>query len=476
MTVERATAGRSAPDGGDPLTQAVALARQLQSANAELRRERDRLAASALHDPLTGALSRPVFRVELSRALSKLARRPHPLAVLFVDVDRLKQINDSHGHAAGDELIRQTVQRIRSSVRPSDVIGRIGGDEFVILLDDLSSHDDAEIIADRVVRRVGELCAIAPNVLTQPSVSVGVAFADANKEDNADLLIAHADAAMYKAKISGRNRYELFDAAAYDAANSRTLMRAELMAAAPAGQLTLHYQPIFDLATDTPSAVEALLRWQHPTQGLLAAGDFIEIANESGVLANLGPWVIAQACRQLERWDQELQDRSPARMFLNLSISQLVHPGLIEHTSRSLAEARLDPARLVIEITESEMLDNTDAVTDAVQGLMNLGCQLAIDDFGAGYSALSRLIDLPAEILKIDQSFVQQLSSRPEAASIIAAVLLLAHNLRKTVIAEGVEDENTLITLTELGCELAQGFHLSRPEPADTITLQLAAR
>ncbi|MCW2547816.1 MAG: two-component response regulator [Mycobacterium sp.] len=253
-------------------------------------------------------------------------------------------------------------------------------------------------------------------------------------------------------------------------------MRNELMAAAPADQLTMHYQPIVDLATGAPTAVEALLRWNHPTLGLLPAGQFIDIANESGLLASLGPWTIAQACQQLARWDQELHDRSPAQMFINLSISQLGHPGLIDNAVRSLTETELDPARLVIEITESEVLDNSEAVTTAVQGFLALGCQLAIDDFGAGYSALSRLIDLPAEILKIDQSFVQQLSSRPEAAAIIAAVLLLAHNLHKTVVAEGVEDENALITLTELGCELAQGFHLSRPQPPDRITAQLANR
>jgi diguanylate cyclase (GGDEF)-like protein len=476
MTAGPTAAVSSASGPDDPLTQAITLAKQLQSANAELRRERDRLAASALEDPLTGATTRPVFCAELTRALSKLSRRPQPLAVLFVDVDRLKQINDSHGHAAGDELIRQTMQRVRSSIRPSDLIARIGGDEFAILLDDLTSHSEAEVIAQRLVRKVGEPCIIAPNVLTQPSVSVGVAFADRESVNDADGLLAHADVAMYKAKTSGRNRYALFDATAYHAASSRTQMRNELMAAAPADQLTMHYQPIMDLATGAPTAVEALLRWNHPTLGLLPAGQFIDIANESGLLASLGPWTIAQACQQLADWDKELHDRSPAQMFINLSISQLAHPGLIDNAVSSLTKAEVDPARLVIEITESEVLDNSEAVTTAVQGFLTLGCQLAIDDFGAGYSALSRLIDLPAEILKIDQSFVQQLSSRPEAAAIIAAVLLLAHNLHKTVVAEGVEDENALITLTELGCELAQGFHLSRPQPPDRITAQLANR
>jgi diguanylate cyclase (GGDEF)-like protein len=474
MTIEQAAAGSSDTDPYAALSQALTLAAHLQSANAELRRERDRLASSALRDPLTGAMTRSVFCAELTRALSKLSRRSHPLAVLFIDVDRLKQINDSQGHAAGDELIRQTVQRVQASVRPSDVIARIGGDEFVILLDDLGSHGEAEIIAQRLVRNVSKPCQIAPNVVAQPSVSVGVAFADGESVNDADDLLAHADVAMYRAKTSGRNRYELFDAAAYDAASLRTQLRAELLTAAPAGQLTLHYQPIFDLATSSTIAVEALLRWHHPTLGLLCAGEFIDIANESGLLASLGPWVITQACQQLADWDRKLDDRAPAQVFINLSIGQLTHPGLTHAAALSLTKAHLDPARLVIEITESEVLDNSEAVTTAIQGLLSLGCQLAIDDFGSGYSALSRLIDLPADILKIDQSFVQQLSTRPEAAAIIAAVLLLAHNLHKRVVAEGIEDENAVITLTELGCELAQGFHLSRPQPPETITAELA--
>ena len=285
---------------------------QLQHSNAELRTERDELAAKALRDPLTGALSRSVFYEELTRALARLPRKAHPLAVLFIDLDRLKQVNDSHGHAAGDELIRQTVARLAASVRPSDAIARIGGDEFVVLLDDLHTAQEAEIIADRVLRMISEPCQVTPGVLVNPSASVGVALADGDST-GADVLLSHADAAMYKAKQRGRGRYELFDPAAYTEATARIQLEAELEAAIPADQLLLHYQPIFDLSTGAVAAVEALLRWRHPTRGLLAADAFIDVAEDSGLLASIGPWVIGQACRQLAGWDRRLGRRSPRR-------------------------------------------------------------------------------------------------------------------------------------------------------------------
>ena len=445
---------------------------QLQHSNAELRIERDELAARALRDPLTGALSRSVFHEELTRALARLPRNAHPLAVLFIDLDRLKQVNDSHGHAAGDELIRQTVSRLSASVRPSDAIARFGGDEFVVLLDDLHAGQEAEIIAGRVLRTLSEPCQVAPGVLINPSASVGVALAD-GASTVADDLLSHADAAMYKAKQRGRGRYELFDPAAYTEATARTQLEAELAAAIPFDQLLLHYQPIFDLATGAVSAVEALLRWRHPTRGMLAADAFIEVAEDSGLLASIGPWVIDQACSQLARWDRQLGRHAPSQIYVNLSVSELVAPGLHESVRASAEAADISLGRLVIEITESGMLDKLGTVTDSVDRFVQLGCHIAIDDFGTGYSALSRLVELPADILKIDQSFVRGLSRGHESAAVIAAILLLAHNLRKTVVAEGVEDAAALATLTELGCEHAQGFFLSRPQAPEAIADQL---
>lgn len=448
---------------------------ELQQSYAELRVERDQLAARALRDPLTGALSRSVFHEELSRALLRLARHPRPLAVLFVDLDRLKQVNDCHGHAAGDEMIRVAVERLRASVRPSDAVARIGGDEFVVLLDDLSSEAEAEAVAQRVLHN---MCAPLPaeaGVTLRPSASVGVALAGRDA-DTADVLLSHADAAMYTAKQRGRGRYALFDAAAYSAANARVRLESELRRAVPAGQLELHYQPIFNLTTGSRHAVEALLRWQHPSQGLLAADAFIDVADDSGLLAELSPWVIDEACGQMAQWDRMLSDRAPERMFLNLSVGELVRPDLDVLVRTSLARAGVDASRLVIEVTESGMLDKPGSVAESVDRLLRIGCSVAIDDFGTGYSALSRLVELPADILKIDRSFVQRLGSGQEPAAIVAAVLLLAHNLRKTVVAEGIENAQALATLSELGCEHGQGFYLGRPAPADVITAEFSGQ
>jgi diguanylate cyclase (GGDEF)-like protein len=457
---------------GEDAQELLTQVRALQQSVNSLRRERDQLAARALRDPLTGALSRSVFYEELTRALARMERKPHTLAVLFVDLDRLKQVNDCHGHAAGDELIRQTVTRLNASLRPSDAVARIGGDEFVVLLDDLQHSEEAEIVAGRILDSLSEPCHVTPSVVISPSASVGIALAGEGAMD-ADTLLSHADAAMYKAKQAGRGRFELFDAAAYTAANARVQMELELRRAIPAGQLMLHYQPIFDLTTGAVGAVEALLRWQHPTKGLLTADSFIDVAEASGLLVEIGPWVVAESCRQLARWDAILGERAPGRVFVNLSVTELLQPGLHDSIASSVLLAGLSPTRLVIEVTESGMLDQPESVSTSLSRLLELGCGVAIDDFGTGYSALSRLLELPADILKIDRSFVKSLSHQEEAAAVIAAVLLLAHNLRKTVVAEGVEDADALATLTELGCSHAQGYHLGPPQPVDRLTQQL---
>ncbi len=445
---------------------------KLRAANSDLRAERDRMAARSLRDPLTGALSRSVFHEELSRALARRPRRPQTLAVLFIDLDRLKQVNDCHGHAAGDELIRQTVERMSTGVRPSDAIARIGGDEFVVLLDDLQSGQEAKTVAERLLSKISEPYVLGPGVMLNGSASVGIALADSHSL-TADELLSHADAAMYKAKQTGRGRYEMFDAAAFHAANAKVQLESELRAAFPNRQLALHYQPIFNLGNGALDAVEALLRWEHPTRGVLSADSFIEVAEDSGLLVDIGPWVVEEACRQLAAWDHQLGSRAPRDMYVNMTIGELVRPGLSEMVQRASRRTGVSMDRLVIEVTESKMLDKRGSVTDAVDRLISLGCRIAIDDFGTGYSALSRLVELPADILKIDRSFVRGLSSGHESAAIIAAVLLLAHNLRKTVVAEGVEDAAALATLSELGCEHAQGYYLSRPVPAEQITGEL---
>ena len=464
----RAEAG-SAPTGTmDKLSgvsgeaEVFARSRELEQLNTDLRRARDQLATSALHDSLTGLLVRPVFTEYVTTALSRLARHPHPLAVLFVDLDGLKQINDGLGHAAGDQLITVCAQRLKAGVRPSDPVARFGGDEFVVLLEDLTDAGEAGLIAARMLESLAAPCTLASGASVRPSASIGIAITT-SADTSVDLLLSQADAAMYRAKQNGKGRVEVFDEASHSAERARRLMGTQLRGALARGEMVLHYQPIIDLTTGATFAVEALLRWQHPERGLLPAADFIEIAEDTGAIVELGSWAVAEACRQLAAWDAQLGPRAPSRLFLNLSVAELVQPRLEAQVAAITSAAGVDPHRLVLEITETGILDELRTRSEVVEVLERLGCELAIDDFGTGYSSLSRLVQLPAGILKIDRSFVQALTRDHESTAVVSAVLLLAHNLRKTVIASGVEDAAALAVLQELGCPYGQGFHLSAP-------------
>ena len=466
----------AAPAAGNGAALALALpdlverVRHLSLVNRELQATRDELAARALHDPLTGLLVRSVFFDELGRALARLARRRHHVAVLFMDLDRLKFVNDTYGHAAGDELIRVCAGRLRDSVRPSDVVARVGGDEFVVLLDDLTEPAEAEVVARRVLEHLGRPCQLSSGAVVALSGSMGVATT-ADGQVSADLLVSHADAAMYAAKQAGRGQVRVFDESTFLQAGVRHRIEEELRDAIAGEQLRPHYQPIVDVASGAVHGVEALLRWQHPTRGLLPAGDFIEVAEDSGLVVGLDRWVIGEGCRQLAAWDAQLGPEAPRRLFVNVSVAELVQPRLGPHVADSAAAAGVDPARLVLEITERQVTTEPTAMHRVVGVLRELGCHLAIDDFGTGYSSLSRLVELPAGIIKIDGSFVRDVSRDKDSAAVVSAVLLLAHNLQKTVVAEGVEDADALQALRELGCEYAQGYHLARPQPAAGLLL-----
>jgi diguanylate cyclase (GGDEF)-like protein len=483
----------------------------------EARRAQEQLAHHAMHDPLTGLPVRWVFLEQLAHSLRHLARQPGHVGVLFLDLDGLKYVNDTYGHAAGDALIITCVERVRAAVRPTDVVARIGGDEFVVLLEQINGPDDAARIAQRVLhsieapyQRTHEPShgrthgpSLQPSgAALRPSASIGMAVTD-DPEQAPDTLVAHADAAMYEAKHAGKGRLEVFDPDRYATARALALARTHLTGALRTAlqhdQLALHYQPIIDLrdprdhgeaedargrgrhgrrrrgAAQGVYAVEALARWQHPQRGLLSAGEFVPAAERSGLLPEIDVWVLSEACRQLAAWDAELGDRSPRRMFINISTGELSRPELPERVRAALAEHGLGPDRITLEVTETGLFTHPDLAEAAVSALRRLGCSLAIDDFGAGYSSLVRLEQVTADVLKVDGSFAGNLRSSATSAAVVSAVLLLGERLHRTVVIEGVEDAWTLRRLLELGATHVQGYHLHRPQGAAALAALLTA-
>jgi diguanylate cyclase (GGDEF)-like protein len=426
------------------------------------RRAYEPLARHAMHDPLTGVPVRWVFLEQLAHALLRLQRDGGQVAVLFLDLDGLKYVNDTYGHSAGDRLLTACVQRLRDAVRPPDVVARIGGDEFVVLLEQVGGADETGKIAQRVLDRLAEPYHCDGATL-QPSASIGVAVTG-DPQATPDTLIAHADAAMYAAKRAGRGRFEVFNPVGYATERAAALARDELGAALHAAvhdglkpdELEVHYQPIVELDAAPGReralyAVEALVRWRHPSRGLLTAAEFVPAAERAGLLVELDDWVLHQTCRQLVAWDRHLGPQAPQRAFLNVTADELAHSALPARVGAALAETGLSPARLTLEVTETGLFTNAHAADTALAALLGLGCSLAIDDFGAGYSSLARMEQVPAAVIKIDGSFARDLQRRPVAAAVISAVLLLGQRLHRTVIIEGVEDADTLQVLRGLG-------------------------
>ena len=449
------------------------------------------LAHRAMHDPLTGLPVRWVFLEQLTHALTRLHRnRGSNLAVLFLDIDGLKYVNDTYGHLA-DRLITTCVARASAALRPSDLLARMGGDEFVILLEDIHEVQDAIRVSTRILDGLAEPYRPDGEVM-KPSASIGIALTN-DPQATPAVLISHADTAMYAAKHAGRGGFMVFDPAAYarDRARmtSRETLTGELRTALRSGQLDLHYQPILDLArweqerssgevrarrpVSSPWAVEALVRWAHPGLGMVAAGQFVPLAESSGLIVELGSWVLRTSLRQLAAWDRDFGAGAPARIFVNVSAVELAQPGLPDLVRTALSETGIAPGRLTLEITESGLFTEPSTVAGAVVALRALGCELAIDDFGTGYSSLSRLVEIPVSTLKVDQSFTRGVRTRPESAAVLSSLLLLGHSLSRTVVVEGVEDADTLAALSELGATHVQGYHLGRPADAATISAYL---
>jgi diguanylate cyclase (GGDEF)-like protein len=437
-------------------------------------RDQDRLAHRALHDRLTGLPNRVLVLDRISHAVEQLERLNTMVAVLVCTIDRFKLINDSLGHEQGDRVLVAIADRLQSLMRPGDTTARFGGDEFVVLCEQIESQHDLLEIATRVRDVLHEPFVIAGSEVFL-TCSIGVAVAESS-DATAEALLRDADAAMYRAKTTGHGQFELFDAEMRRNAVRRLEIENALRRAITRDEIEVHYQPIVSLRTETIFGVEALARWQHPQRGLLPPDDFIGIAEETGLIIKIGETVLQSACRQLRRWQAHFTQQPALTMWVNLSTRQLANPGLVETVQATLAETGIQPSSLCLEVTETVTMDDTGASADVLAALERLGICIAIDDFGTGYSSLNYLKRLHANYIKIDQSFVEGLGVNSEDTAIVHAIHGLAKALGLGVVVEGVERAEQVELLRDLDSDLAQGWAFWPAQPADGITRMLAER
>jgi diguanylate cyclase (GGDEF)-like protein/PAS domain S-box-containing protein len=434
------------------------------------------LAHQALHDHLTGLPNRSLLLDRLSQAVARLSRTDTRLGVLFFDLDHFKVINDSLGHEAGDRVLQAVAARVAGVLRPTDTLARLGGDEFVVVCEALEGPNEAGAVADRIARALASPIDEGDEELIV-GASVGVVVTG---DDGADpsALIRDADAAMYRAKEQGRGRAELFDEGMRVRVVGRLRQERALRQALHREELVLHYQPVLSLPDLRITGVEALVRWEHPERGLLLPGEFVPLAEETGQILELGDWVLAEACRQAAAWCGELGADRTLEVAVNLSTKQLSQPNLAKRVAALLERHRLPPAQvsLCLEITESLMLEDPMVTGGLLGDLARLGVRLAIDDFGTGYSSLAYLRRFPVHTLKVDRSFVSGLGVDADSRAVVAAIIELAHALGLEVVAEGVEEQEQLDALVDLGCDRAQGFLFARPAPPETLPELLSRR
>ena len=438
----------------------------------------------AFHDPLTGLANRALFTDRLQNALDRRSRRTGPstpLAVLFLDLDDFKAVNDGLGHAAGDDLLGAIGERLVDCLRAGDTAARVGGDEFAVLLDERVTVRVAEGVARRVLEALREPFTLHGRAMAmRASIGIAVTGSDDVELEDADTLLRNADVAMYQAKLKGKGRYEIFAPSMHGAAMARLQLRTDLERALERGELELVYQPIVELAGGEHAGVEALLRWNHAEQGTLVPTTFLAAAEETGLLVPIGRWALETACRQAVAWRAnggwQTAGGAQRLMSVNLSVAQLRDPTLVERVRRALVEHELPPGTLVLEITESALLDDTEERIAQLRAFKNLGVLLAIDDFGTGYSSFSYLRRLPIDILKLDRSFVSTIDTRPDDRIVASAILDLGRTLGLRVIAEGIETAAQREVLAELGCELGQGFLFGRPAASHEAGRRLMAQ
>ena len=422
------------------------------------------LAHAYLYDSLTGLPNRTLFTYRLSYALAKGKGSPGSVALLVLDLDRFKAINDALGHEVGDELLVAVSGRLVAANGSAQVVARLGGDEFLVLFDGENAEGEAEAFSQRVLDALSKPIAAGSSEVFI-TASIGIASTSACVTE-ATPLLSNADAAMYQAKKRGGGSVEVFGEAMRARVLERMTTEHSLHRALERSELRLFYQPVVEIKNSRAVGVEALLRWDHPDQGLVTPNSFIPVAEESGLIIPIGAWVMQEACRQLRRWQTKRYGGLEGAVEVNLSARQVDHPAIVATVEDILTETGLAPSNLTLEITESALMNDAAAALDVLHALKDLGVTLAIDDFGTGYSSLSYLQRFPLDILKIDKTFVDELGVAPEGSEIVAAVINLAHALGLEVIAEGVETERQLEELQRLDCDFAQGYLFSRPVPA----------
>jgi diguanylate cyclase (GGDEF)-like protein len=425
---------------------------------SERHRADEELAFMATHDGLTGLPNRTLILDRVEQMLVRSRRHHTPVAALFIDLDNFKSINDTLGHGAGDELLKAVAARLDAVVRASDALGRLGGDEFVVIAEDLSLEVGPDMIAERLLEALKEPFAL-PGVDTRLTVpaSIGIAMGD---RASADDLLRDADIAMYRAKWEGKNRYVIFESKMQDAVQTRMALEMDLREAIQSDQFFLVYQPTFDLRDMAPTGVEALIRWKHPKRGIVQPNDFIPLLEDTGLIVEVGKWVLCEACRQGAQWRES---GYPIRVAVNVSARQLDTDDLLNDVRDALTKSGLQPAALTLEITETTLMRNVDETAKRLVEIKDLGVRIAIDDFGTGYSSLGHLQRFPVDALKIDRSFISRLTQNPEDETVIHTLVQLGKALSIETLAEGIEQPQELSLLQNEQCDSGQGFLYSRP-------------